>query len=301
MGRGVDPRAELGYYDQAVADLERLAEVRPGLVTLARVSYLRELHGDLAGAVQAMAQAAQAGGGPREMAAVEALLGELHVKAGDLDAAGAAFDRAERWFPGHRAATIGRARLLAAQGRTDATVAMLEDLVTRVPDPAAAVLLADLLAAAGRADVASDAGELVRALADLQEAAGQDTDLELAAFEADLGDDLHGAVRLARRAHAVRPDNVYAAGVLAWALHRAGDTASAVPYARAALRLGTADVALRYRAAAVLAVAGDTEAARDALQGALVLSPWTAPRHADGVRTLADSLGLSLPPTWSEG
>ena len=46
----VDALVELGRYGEARRTLQRLANLKPNLSTYARVSYLRELHGDLRGA-----------------------------------------------------------------------------------------------------------------------------------------------------------------------------------------------------------------------------------------------------------
>ena len=57
----VDALVELGRYGEARAVLQRLADLKPNLATYARVSYLRELHGDLRGAASALALAAARG------------------------------------------------------------------------------------------------------------------------------------------------------------------------------------------------------------------------------------------------
>jgi cytochrome c-type biogenesis protein CcmH/NrfG len=50
----VDAQVELGRYDDAAAHLQTLLDLRPALPALARASYLRELHGDIDGAVLAL-------------------------------------------------------------------------------------------------------------------------------------------------------------------------------------------------------------------------------------------------------
>ena len=55
------PRSSLGQYEEAAFDLQRLLDLKPALPALSRTSYLRELHGDLRGAEEAMIQALTAG------------------------------------------------------------------------------------------------------------------------------------------------------------------------------------------------------------------------------------------------
>ena len=45
----VDAQVELGRYDAAERTLQRMVDLKPNLDSYARVSYFRELHGDLAG------------------------------------------------------------------------------------------------------------------------------------------------------------------------------------------------------------------------------------------------------------
>ena len=76
LGVLVDADNELGRYDDALDVTQRMADVRPNLASLSRVSYARELRGDLPGAIEAMTQAVTAGGSSGEnVAYVQTLLG----------------------------------------------------------------------------------------------------------------------------------------------------------------------------------------------------------------------------------
>src|SRR4051812_44525483 len=59
----VDASVELGHYADAERYLQELVDRHPGLPAYARVSYLRELHGDDGGAAAAMQLAIAAGAG----------------------------------------------------------------------------------------------------------------------------------------------------------------------------------------------------------------------------------------------
>ena len=81
----VDAQVELGRYGDAQRTLQELIDLRPTLASYARVSYFRELHGDLAGAMQAMRLAVSAGGAtPENLAYVQTLLGQLEFDGGHL-------------------------------------------------------------------------------------------------------------------------------------------------------------------------------------------------------------------------
>jgi predicted Zn-dependent protease len=304
----VDASVELGHYDAAAVYLQDLLDRRPGLPAYSRLSYVRELHGDDDGALVAMREAQVAGGGATfDDATIRTFLGDLAFARGRIAEAGAEYDEALRRSPGLPLATLGRARVLAAEGQTDAAIDALDRLTHRVPLPAAVALLGDLQATAGHVKASTRSYELVRSITRLQEASGQVTDLELAVFEADHASDggsldqveASRAVDRARRVYEARPDNVYAADALAWALARAGDPIAARPLVDRALRLGTGDALLHYHAAVVLDANGEVDAARAELVRTFARNPWFSFLHRDDARALAARLGVPVPAQWA--
>jgi tetratricopeptide (TPR) repeat protein len=292
----VDAEVELGDYAAAGQWLQRMLELRPGLPALSRVSYLRQLHGDLDGAAAAMQQAVTAGAGSSfDVAAVTALLGDIHYAGGELATAAERYDDALGIDPDHAAALIGRARVSAARGDLAAAIAVLDELTQRAPRPEALILLADLQRLAGDDAAAAATDEVVRATTTLQRQAGQTVDLETALFEADRAAEPQLALDLARAAYAERPGNVYAADALAWTTMMAGNADAAVPLIEEALRLGTADALVRYHAAEIFAEAGVADRARAELEQVFDLNPWFSFAHYEDAVQLADELDVSAP------
>lgn len=243
----VDAQVELGDYDEAAESLQVMLDLRPDLPALARASYLRQLNGDLDGAILAMRQAQTAGGGAQgQGSGVSALLGDLLLQRGDLEGAREVYESTPT-----AAAAAGLARIAAAEGDTDRALRILQQLADTTPQPPVVLALAEVQARVGDEEGLASTVELARTLALLQQDAGQVVDLELALFEASHGDP-DRAVELAEAAHAARPDNVFAAGALAWALHQAGQDDLARPLAEQATRLGTVDTAHELRMAEVL-------------------------------------------------
>lgn len=298
LGVVVDARVELGQYDQAAEALDEMLALDPSLPALSRASYLRELHGDMGGAIEAMQQAETAGSGsPFATATASSLVGDLHFATGDIEAAEAAYQRALRTSPGLVAAQVGTARVTAAKGDPEAATAALNAVVDRYPHPAAAILLAELQAFVGDEVAAANSEELIRTLTALQLDAGVSVDLELAVFEADHGNP-DAALRLATLAHEARPDNVYVADAMAWALFRNDRAREALPFVEQALRLGSADPLVRFHAAVVLAETGNVDSAREHLRFALDANPWFSFVHRQQARDLAGRLGIVAPATW---
>jgi predicted Zn-dependent protease len=292
----VDASVELGRYDEAEDHLGELLARRPGSAALSRLSYLRELHGDLDGARIAMLQAEQATSTPEDRATIATLVGDQLLAARDLPGAAAAYERARSAAPGLTTTAIGHARVAAAQGREDEAIATLTALVERSPAPGPATLLGELQQAAGRDDEAADSFALARAGTELLAGAGSTVDLESALFAADHGD-ASEAVTLAEAAYRTRR-TIFTADALGWALTRAGRPADALPYIDEARRLGTTSPALHVHAAVALAATGDNAGAADALRTAFASSAWLVPALRPEAAALGDRLGLTVPEDW---
>ena len=292
----VDAENELGRYDDALRDTEAMADVRPDLASLSRVSYARELRGDLQGAVEAMTQAVTAGGsgGGENVAYVQVQLGTLLLTTGDVAGADAAYSAAESSFPGFAAARAGHARVLVARGRPAEAAAILAELVKVQPLAEYAVALGDDLTAAGRPKEAARAYALVDAISKLYAANGVDVDLELALFDAD-----HrpggASIKRARTALKDRPSQL-GHDALAWNLFKAGQRPEAGAEAQRATALGWRDPAARFHAATIADANGNRQAAVDQLQMVLGTNPRFSAALVPAVTALAVKLGLSMPP-----
>ena len=285
-----DAQVELGRYSEAVTTVQMMVDLRPDLASYSRVSYLRELMGDRAGAITAMEQAAAAGAAnPENVAWTQVQLGNLRFDGGDLAGAERAYARALAGLPNYVYALAGQARVAAARGELDRAAALYEQAVQGSPLPEFVIALGDVLQAAGRADEAAAQYALLEAIQQLYAANGVDTDLELALFTADHGkpEDLPGAVERARAQIAKRP-SVTAYDILAWTLYRGGDLEGAREASRQTLRLGTGNALVLFHAGMIDAALGERQAAIDHLQAALDLNPHFSVRYAPEARaTLA--------------
>ena len=286
----VDAELELGRYEQAGRSLQRMIDLRPSLASYARVSYFRELHGDLAGAARAMRLAVSAGGGaPENVAYVQTLLGDLEATRGRTGAARRAYAAALAGVAGYVPALASRARLDAATGRLPAAIASYEDIVGRRPLPEYVIALGETQLAAGHRDDARESFALVDAERRLLAANGVNTDVEVALFEADHGNRAR-AVALARRAWRAAP-SVRSADAVGWALTRSGHPSDGLAWARRAVKLGTRDPLLLTRAGLSARAAGRDREASRYLRRALRANPrfsvvW-APRARRALRDLA--------------
>lgn len=75
----VDAYVEMGDYDKAVKMSDKMINIKPDLRSYSRISYLREIYGDIDGAIEAMDLAVRAGfPGTEETAWAMLTLGDLH-------------------------------------------------------------------------------------------------------------------------------------------------------------------------------------------------------------------------------
>ena len=267
-----DASVELGRYKQGFAAFAALGKSRPGLVAYARLSYSRELQGDVAGAIRLMRRAVDAGSGAPENTQWTRV--QLRRAAAQV---GPHRRRRQGVPPRARAAPQLRARRGRASAPSPSPAAIsplaqswYERAASHLPLPDIVAQLGDVRAARGNAAGAKEAYALVGVENALFIRAGGNADLETALFDASHPGTMTRAavVALARKALAFRP-SVYGHDALAWALYSAGRCREALPQAKLANRLGTIDPQLSWHLGAIAACAGDRRArAHGAAQGA---------------------------------
>jgi tetratricopeptide (TPR) repeat protein len=251
----VDSQIELGQYDDAARSLQRLVDLRPNVASYTRISYWRELHGDLDGAIAAVRRAVSASGEAGEGSAyVYTLLGKLEFARGDLAAARQAYETALVRFPGYLGAEAELARLAGAEGDLADSIVRYREVTRRLPLPESVVLLAETEEAAGHDAVARRYFiDSLRREHHLLET-GSRPDADTALLESAAGD-RRMAIRYARIAWGHSP-SIRSADALGWALTSAGDPVEGLRWARKALRLGSVDPRLLYHAAVAAKRAG---------------------------------------------
>ncbi len=284
----VDGQIEMGRYDAAARSLQEMVDRKPNLASYSRISYFRELHGDLRGATEAMRLAVSAGGGTAESVAyVQTLVGDLQLSAGRVSQAQRAYGEALAGEPGHLPARAGLARIDVVRGNLESAARRLRRVSERLPLPIYLTPLAEIEIVRGNSAQAERDLDLVRAQRRLLQAAGTRQDVDLVLFEADHGDPQR-AVRFARSVLASAP-SVRSSDALGWALTRAGQPRAGLRNAKRALRLGSVDPTFHYHAGMAARALGQRALARRELRRALSLNPSFSPFHAQRARrALAD-------------
>ncbi len=277
-----DALIELGAYDEARVTLQEMADLRPGVPALTRVSYLYELQGDPDNARALLDRALAAAGSDAEYVFAVTYLGRLALSTGDYSTAVEHFDEGLRLDAGNAELLAGRGAALAAIGDFDQAVADYAAAVQRLPSPTYVVEYAELLDSVGRGEEADQQFAVAEAGRRLFDAAGVTPDTEVALAEADHGDP-ERAVTIAEQQAATR-DSVVVSDALAWALHAAGRSDEALPHAERAQRIGTRNALWDYHRGMIQLELGMTNEARQSLEQALATSPEFSPLHAPVAR-----------------
>lgn len=266
-----DALLELGRYPQAFEAYQAMVDMRPDTASFARVSYARELLGDISGAVSAMRRARTFAFSPSDRAWTSYQLGELFFNQGRLNVAADSYRDGTKLDSTYVPSFAGLAKVAWARGDVPRAIAGYEDVVRRLPAPEYVIALGDLYAVSGDDTSAGREYELVRAEAELFRTNGVNTDLELALFDADHHEPVD-ALRAAR-AEWGRRRSIHVADALAWALYRSGEFDRAAVYEKQALKLGTRTALLSYHAGMIELQLGHDGRARALLRRALETNP----------------------------
>ncbi len=275
-----DGQIELGEYENAVNTFQKMVDLRPDLSSYSRVSYARELYGDVPGAIEAMQQAVTAGGPAAENTAwCRVQLGNLYFNSNQLDKADHLYQEALVSYPNYVHALAAQAQLRWAQGRNDEAVQLYKQAISEIPLPQYVTALGDLYASMGNAAAAKEEYDLVAYTYHVFEVNGVNVNIEKAGFLADQNSDIPTAVKLADEAAKERKD-VHTQDFHAWVLYRAGKYHEALAQEQQALRLGMQNALFFFHQGMIYEKLGDPISAQKSLQRALDVNPHFSIRYA---------------------
>lgn len=269
----VDALVELGDYKRAVDAAQTMVDLKPNTASYSRVSFLRSLHGDRKGAIEAMKMAIESAN-PQDLEGIawcRVYLGDELMNYGKLNDAEREYDYALYLFPDYHLALAAKSRARYAAGDTDNAIAFYKRAIERVPLPDYVDALGDLYAKLGRADEAKQQYDQVEFIEKTGAVAGTYS-RQLALFWADHDIRLDEALAVAQRERAERSD-IFTSDVLAWSLYKKGRFDEAKTAMDEALRLGTRDPKLLYHAGMIAAATGDNQKGAEYLKQALAINP----------------------------
>lgn len=260
----VDAHVELGNYTAAEEACQWMLDMRPGNIPgLTRAAYLRELFGDVGGALELMGQAYQRLplGETEDRAWILVQMSHLHRSVGEIDSAVALAEAADALFPDYHYALAELAHVRADQGRHADAVALLRRRHELAPHPENLFDVAVALERGGEGVEARALFERFEAEA-LEESKGLDNaNRELIAYYLEHAEGrASDGLRLAERERARRRD-VHTREIYAWALLEDGRTAEAQEEIQAALDVGLRSARTHLIAGRIAAACDDVSAA----------------------------------------
>ena len=276
----VDGNVEMGNYTAAVENSDKMVSIRPDLRSYSRISYLREIHGDYTGAIEAMKMAVQAGApGDEATEWTRVQLGHLYENTGDLKFAEMHYTIALDERPNYAYALAGMGRLAMAAKDYNKAVPYFLRADSLVNDYSFKEELVDAYSLMGQKEKADALSKQVidgmskdAQLGQSDESIGHYADRELAYAYLKIRN-YDKALEHALLEYNRRPENIDVNETVAWVYYQKGDYDKAVSYIKAALKTHSKNPTLLCRAGLIYAKAGQKDTARTALQEALKNNP----------------------------
>ncbi len=259
-----DANAELGNYSDAVAAVQWMLNLRPGNVAgLTRAAYLRELHGDLSGALELMQMAYDATPFQEfeDRAWLLTQIAHLHLIDGNLEKAASYAQGALGLYPGYHYALGTLWQICMTQHKYEEAAVFFRKRYTAAPHAENLYALAEALSRAGRSEESAAAFADFEQKALAESAQADNANHELIAYYADYAHQPAKALRLAQQELSRRHD-VFTIDTYAWSLAASGDYPRANAEIRRALAVGVKDPKLLEHARQIEARANSKLATR---------------------------------------
>jgi tetratricopeptide (TPR) repeat protein len=283
-----DANVELGNYEEAVKNVQKMVDLRPDMASYSRVSHVRSLHGDSEGAIESMTTAARiADPGDKEAQAwCLVRLGEEYFKIGKYEKAEDQLDEALKIFPNYHLAMAAKGKVRAANGDYDAAINFFKSAEQRVPLTETAIQLGNIYAKIGDVENSDKEYELAETI---EKNFGNIDQRRLALLWADRDMKLGEALEIARKEHEVRKD-IYTADIFAWCLFKNGKFEEAREVIGEAMRLKTDDAQFLYHAGMIEKELGNQKTAKDLILKAVKLNPFFDILQSDKAKTALGAL-----------
>jgi tetratricopeptide (TPR) repeat protein len=279
-GMLVDGNVEMGSYDSAVANSDRMVSIRPDLKSYSRISYLREIYGDYPGAIQAMKMAVDAGApGDEGTEWARIQLGHLYENTGDLESAKMHYTIAIDERPGYAFALAGLARIALASKDYGRAIGYYEKADASVADYSFKDGLVEAYRLSGQKEKADAIAKSIIEGMTKDSQSGQNdenighyADRELAYAYLKINN-YDKALEHALLEYNRRPENIDVNETVAWVYYCKGEYTKALPFLKVALKTNSMNPTLLCHAGLIYAKSGDRAMAKNNLQSALHSNP----------------------------
>lgn len=245
----VDANTELGNYAAAVVHCDKMVAMRPDLRSYSRVSYQREIHGDIDGAIDAMGMAIRSGvPGSDETCWCLLQLGGIHERNGDIKNAIACYRESLAERTNYAYAMDALARVLGKQGEYAEAEQLLKKATAIMGQAGFHEDLARVYKAQGKNkeyESAVDSAEMaLLGLVKGMEGHNHQIGLEMAKFQFEFRGQLELALKNAEHELTHRPTNIDVNRLLAELYYAKGDMTKAEEHVKLAASTGSTSAEL---------------------------------------------------------
>ncbi len=209
LGVLVDAHVELGDYEKAIEIADKMMKIRPDIRSYSRVSYLREIHGDIEGSLEAMSMAVKSGLPGKEETAWAALtLGELYLTYDNPNVAKKIFESILDVRPNYPFALAGIADVHKINGELEKAEAFYLKAISAIPEVGFYISLAEIYDRQLRHEEKSELVKEILVMLEDDVANGHNMNLEYADLYLTLLDDPQTAWKFANEEYQKRPANI---------------------------------------------------------------------------------------------
>ncbi len=156
-GALIDANVELGNYKEAVDYCDKMLTIRPDIRSYSRASYIRQLTGDIPGAISAMQMAVDAGAtGLENTEWARVKLADLYMLKNASDTAKLLFETALHFRPNYAEANMGLARVAMQAMQYDSAIAYCTKAINTISESSYISYLASIYQAQGNVSKAKE-------------------------------------------------------------------------------------------------------------------------------------------------
>jgi tetratricopeptide (TPR) repeat protein len=230
----VDANVELGNYKDAIAASDKMQTLKPSLESYSRASYLREIHGDFKGAIEAMKLAVQAGlPGSEPQCWSRNTLADLYLRTGQLDKAEEQFKVNLVVRPSYAFSLGGLAKVEEKRGNHEKALQLLDSAAAILPEFSFHEQMADIYAIQGNREKAMAKYDEVMKMLEEDEASGHTVALEKAKLYTKM-EKFAEAEKYVQEEYKLRPNNIDVNKEYAAILYKKNDLSKAKEHLRLA-------------------------------------------------------------------
>ncbi len=236
-GTLTDALVELGKYEEAVLTADKMVSIRPDLRSYARISYLREIHGDIEGSIDAMKMAVKAGyPGLEQSAWTRLTLGNIYETYGKLEAAKKEYQLTLAERENYPFAIGALAGIELQQENYKAAEKLLNEATAIIPEFSFYVQLAELYQKTDRPEEYKKTMDEIFVMLQDDVDSGHNMNLEYADIHLRITKDYTKALEFTLLEHEKRPVNIDVNKMLAKIYYKMGDSVKSKKYFKEAIR-----------------------------------------------------------------